>query len=175
MSEVSPHHGRDVFFEISLKGKVLGRIVFKLAWDTAPRTAANFASLCCGFTDKKGKTLHYQGSRFHRIIKDFVAQGGDFEKGNGTGGRSIYGKKFADENFTLKHDRPFLLSMANAGPNTNGSQFFVRTLTSSCVPSPHFRFRSLVSLPLTGCLIFCVHVWVCGIHPRVWIHSRVCG
>ena len=116
-----------VFFDIEIDGDKAGRIVFGLFGDTVPKTAKNFATLCDGSagTGNSGKPLHFKGSAFHRIIPGFMAQGGDFTNGNGTGGESIYGSKFADENFTLHHTKPYLLSMANAGPNTNGSQFFI--------------------------------------------------
>lgn len=130
-----------VFFDVTIGNKPAGRITFELYNDIVPKTAENFRALCTGEkgVGKGGKPLHYKGSGFHRVIKQFMIQGGDFTAGDGTGGESIYGEKFDDENFELKHERPFLLSMANAGPGTNGSQFFVTT-----VPTPHLDGKHVV-------------------------------
>ncbi|KAK1442099.1 cyclophilin-like domain containing protein [Babesia gibsoni] len=134
-----------VFFDIAIGGAPAGRVEFTLFDDVVPKTAENFRSLCVGDKTVQGVNCHFKNSIFHRIIPQFMCQGGDITNHNGTGGMSIYGRRFNDEAFTVKHTKPGLLSMANSGPNSNGSQFFITT-----VPCPWLDGKHVVFGEVTG-------------------------
>ena len=153
-NELFPHLPDDpnprVFLDLAVGPTPVGRVVIILKADKAPKTCENFRCLCTGEkgVGKSGKALHYKGSQFHRIIPGFMCQGGDFTRGNGTGGESIYGGKFEDETFRGKcgrHTGMGILSMANAGPNTNGSQFFITCIQTEWLDGKHVVFGKVVA------------------------------
>jgi len=135
-----------VFLEIAIDGAPAGRVICELFSEAVPRTSENFRSLCTGVrgVGRRGKPLHFRGSRFHRIIPNFMIQGGDITHGDGTGGESIFGQVFPDESLTLKHTVPGILSMANSGKDTNGSQFFITTKACPHLDGKHCVFGRVV-------------------------------
>jgi len=134
-----------VFFDMAVGPTQIGRIMMELYADVTPKTAENFRQFCTGEYKKDGVPLGFKGSQFHRVIKDFMVQGGDFVNGDGTGCMSIYaGSTFADENFTLKHEEPGLLSMANSGKDTNGCQFFITAAKCDFLDGKHVVFGRVI-------------------------------
>ncbi|KXJ14297.1 peptidyl-prolyl cis-trans isomerase H [Exaiptasia diaphana] len=134
-----------VFFDVTIGGQDVGRMKMELFANVVPRTAENFRQFCTGEYRKNGLPIGYKGATFHRVIKDFMIQGGDFIQGDGTGVSSIYSEQpFADESFKLKHDNAGLLSMANSGPNTNGCQFFITCTKCDFLDSKHVVFGKIV-------------------------------
>jgi len=129
-----------VFLDVSVGNTEIGRIIIELFADVVPKTAENFRQFCTGEFKRDSVPTGFKTTSFHRIIKDFMIQGGDFLNGDGTGCMSIYGETFDDENFTLKHDSPGLLSMANSGRDTNGSQFFITCAKCDFLDGKHVVF-----------------------------------
>eukprot|EP00474_Spongospora_subterranea_P004081 CRZ04539.1 hypothetical protein [Spongospora subterranea] len=138
-----------VFLDIAIGSHDAGRVLIELFADTVPRTCENFRQFCTGEFKRNSLAQGYKGAKFHRIIKDFMCQGGDFLNGDGTGCTSIYGERFADESFGRRHDSPFLLSMANSGPNSNGCQFFILTQPSPWLDNKHVVFGKVIEGFLT--------------------------
>ncbi|KOS14164.1 peptidyl-prolyl cis-trans isomerase h [Malassezia pachydermatis] len=161
-----------VFFDISIGETAVGRIKFELFSDIVPKTAENFRQLCTGEHRVNHKPMGYKDCVFHRVIRDFMCQGGDFIHADGTGSFSIYGDKFPDENFSLKHDAPGLLSMANSGPNTNGCQFFITTQPAEFLNGKHVVFGKVVEGML---VVRKIENTPCGPNNRPRIDIRITG
>mmetsp|Transcript_13972 Transcript_13972/g.27591 ORF Transcript_13972/g.27591 Transcript_13972/m.27591 type:complete len:183 (+) Transcript_13972:51-599(+) len=138
-----------VFMDVDIQGHNVGRMYFELFADVCPRTVENFRQFCTGEYRKNGQPQGYKACAFHRVIKDFMIQGGDFVKGDGTGCQSIYGERFDDENFTLKHTTPGTLSMANSGAHTNGCQFFITCNKTEWLDNKHVVFGRIIDGLLT--------------------------
>lgn len=165
-----------VFFDVTIGGAAAGRIKMELFKDICPKTAENFRRFCTGEHRHQGIPTGYKGAPFHRVIKDFMLQGGDFVKADGTGRMSIYGEKFADENFDLRHTGPGLLSMANSGPNTNGCQFFITTAKAEWLDGKHVVFGKVVDKPSMLTVRKIEHVGVgANNKPRLVIIVQECG
>ncbi|KAG5187987.1 peptidyl-prolyl cis-trans isomerase 11 [Tribonema minus] len=165
-----------VFMDIAIGGTEMGRIKIELFADVCPKTAENFRQFCTGEFKRQNLPVGYKGAPFHRVIKGFMIQGGDFVKGDGTGRMSIYGEKFDDENFDLRHTGPGLLSSANSGPNTNGCQFFFTLAKAEWLDGKHTVFGKVLDPASMNVLRKVENVTV-GTHnrPRLPVVVSQCG